>query len=197
VASWNRRTWPVDQIRTWVEVEHKTHDDVGCLLNCSRGHVSSICRRFGIQTQRRGPRSGPGHPDWRGGRILDKDGYVLLWVQSHPNRRKHTHYMLEHRLVMEQMLGRYLTEREVVHHKNGNHSDNRPENLELFQSNGDHLRVTTSGKPHDVSPEGRARLSAAVRKMHKTRAQSKASAGQSTQTTGHSTGTPGSTPPAA
>lgn len=68
---------------------------------------------------------------WKGGRIKDKHGYILIWNPDHPHC-KSAGYMHEHRLVMSESLGRYLTSKETVHHKNGDRSDNRIENLELW-----------------------------------------------------------------
>ena len=89
-------------------------------------------------------------PRWKGGRKIRPDGYILALVpDDHPYpslvRRSGSKYVLEHRLVMERHLGRYLTPDEVVHHKDGNPSNNDIDNLELFSSQAEHIRIAHGG----------------------------------------------------
>jgi hypothetical protein len=64
----------------------------------------------------------PGESQWH----PNADGYI---VRSRDGRLE-----LQHRTVVEERLGRYLWPDENVHHKNGDRSDNRLENLELWSS---------------------------------------------------------------
>ena len=64
-------------------------------------------------------------------RRLTTRGYVEVWKPDHPMAQK-SGYMMEHRLVMAEYLGRMLDPSEVVHHKNEVKTDNRLENLELL-----------------------------------------------------------------
>ena len=66
---------------------------------------------------------------WKGG-TMRTNGYIKISSPEHPYA-DHSGYVMQHRLVMEKVLGRFLERGEFVHHKNGVKDDNRPENLEL------------------------------------------------------------------
>lgn len=58
------------------------------------------------------------------------NGYVLVYALGEPGTKPNGQ-ILEHRLVMQKMLGRPLEAYETIHHINGNRADNRIENLQL------------------------------------------------------------------
>lgn len=74
--------------------------------------------------------------NWKGGKTKRKDGYIYIWCPTHPNAKNG--YVSEHRLIMEKHIGRTLLPTEIVHHINQNHSDNKIENLMLFENSGKH-----------------------------------------------------------
>lgn len=114
-----------------IAVERVANDARGrtrwrCVCDCGNEHtVSATCLRGG-STRSCGclqRRFGPDNPAWEGG-FVNRQGYRVFKV----NGKR----MVEHRYVMEQVLGRPLLPSENVHHRNGIRHDNRPENLELW-----------------------------------------------------------------
>lgn len=89
---------------------------------CSR---QCSCRHIG------GGNKAEKHYSWNGGRRINSKGYVEIWIPPEKRRKKRI-YELEHRIVMEKFLGRYLLSNENIHHKNGVKDDNRIVNLELW-----------------------------------------------------------------
>lgn len=108
--------------------------------------------------------SGARNSSYKGGRRVALDGYAYVAApDGHPLARflpgKNVGHILEHRLVAEQKLGRYLTATEVVDHIDGLTLHNHPDNLRVFGCNGEHLTHTKSGVTPNWSPEGKRNLS--------------------------------------
>lgn len=120
-----------------------------------RGRQMAICKtcrnkqsgikKRGIPSKKRGrmqPR-GKDAPNWRGGRYINKQGYVMVSVKQGSINRKSgwENYRPEHIVKIEQKLGRSLTKKECVHHKDGDRQNNNDMNLALIPTNSHH-RIT-------------------------------------------------------
>ena len=183
----NSIDYPVEKIRGWIE-EGKTQAWIAEALARSVDSritpklIYKVCKKHRIQCHRTGPRSGSGHPNWKGGRRKNRNGYIEVYCPHHPvvaerNTRtnrpgayKHpNNYYEEHRLVAERKIGRYLLPEEVVHHIDGDKENNNPDNLQVFDNNGAHLRATLAGKCPQWTDDGKARIQAGVDAVAHTR----------------------------
>ncbi len=93
--------------------------------------------------------SGKNHPRWKNGRAKHSDGYVCIRKHNHPFVNKRG-YVMEHRLIIEKQIGRYLLLKEICHHLNEIKDDNRPQNLMAFINENIHQRFHKN--PNNVKP---------------------------------------------
>lgn len=174
----------VEEAQRLLHVGH-TQRFVAQSLGIQRSTVGDWCRKYQWPTHRSGPRAGDQHTNWHGGRRLI-GGYWYCYHPTHPHATQ-ARYVSEHRLVMEQVLQRYLSPSEVVHHIDRNRTNNAPENLMVFANNGAHLRHELAGHTPQWSEAGLARIRIGVEKAATIRRRSRRDVPPPLQPTAHST----------
>ena len=133
-----------------------SQQQIGKEIGISQAVVGRALKKMGLPTMV--VRSGENHPSYKGGRVVTELGYVLILADKNDEiaaaMSNKMGYVLEHRLVMAQSLGRSLMPDESVHHMNGDPSDNRPDNLQLRQGKHGHgvVMVCCACGSHNVRP---------------------------------------------
>jgi capsid portal protein len=94
----------------------------------NKEHCSKACANKTIAQKRN--QTGKKNPHWKGGRKLSTQGYVMILTPEG--------YQYEHRLIVEEILGRKLEEWEEVHHEDENKQNNDPSNL-VVKTKSEHL----------------------------------------------------------
>jgi hypothetical protein len=151
----------IDNIRN-MAAEGMSTSEIAVIYNKTAKAIQKAYVRYGIKGLPSGGQFGERNSFWNGGVTIDKNGYILQRCTGHPFSNT-AGYVRQHRLVMENHLKRFLLPTEVVHHIDGNKQNNKIENLELFSSNAEHLKIELSGKCPNWSPQG-------IEKLRKSRA---------------------------
>jgi hypothetical protein len=107
--------------------------------------------------------SGANNPNFAGGKYVDDKGYVRILMPEHP--RNIRGYVYEHRLLMEQYLGRQLQPWETVHHINEIKTDNRIENFFLC-THKEHSAIHMEGRKPTVEQRNKQRENVKNTKPH-------------------------------
>lgn len=87
---------------------------------------------------------------------IQSSGYTLLFYPRHPAADARG-YVKQHRLVVEESLGRYLSGAERVHHINHDRSDNRLGNLKVVTGREHaraHKAITTGDQARELFKQG-------------------------------------------
>jgi predicted ArsR family transcriptional regulator len=123
-----------------------TQAEIAEALGVTQKVVWRFMKNHGIKARVAAKRDQRGEKNayWKGGKRINENGYVELYMPSHPKARPNG-YVYEHIYIAEQMIGRPLksfgmrdARTEVVHHINGIKTDNRPENLLVLGVNEHH-----------------------------------------------------------
>jgi hypothetical protein len=142
---------------------NKSSTEVAKLVGLSARYVRRIATKYNLPRLHEGAQPGERNHQFVTGRRIDLDGYVVVSVPaSHPYGRtlpgRKMKIIYEHRKIMEDYLGYYLPPSCVVDHIDGLTLHNDIKNLRLFENNGEHLRVTITGKPKLISERGRQNI---------------------------------------
>lgn len=111
----------------------------GSKLGFQKGHTSWLKGKHPEYMQ------GKNHFNWKNGKNKTSKEYIYIFSPNHPHKTKRK-YVMEHRLIIEKQIGRFLKPKEISHHINEVKNDNRIENLMLFVNNGYHIAFHKFGR---------------------------------------------------
>jgi predicted DNA-binding protein YlxM (UPF0122 family) len=139
--------------KEWLYKEYvtrkKSAKQISIDLKAPIGTVYSAITHMGIKTRNpkmawhtkyKTGRWGEEASNWKGGRKLTSGGHMYAYYPQHPYATKEG-YIMEHRMVMEEYLGRILHNDYVVHHIDGLKLNNTIENLMLLPNRSAHLQL--------------------------------------------------------
>lgn len=113
-----------------------TQTEVGAKFGITQSAIYFILKKNNILCKKN--ITGDKNPNWKGGVMYDR-GRKLIYLPYHPNPDR-LNYCYEYKLIMEKYLGRYLKNDEVVHHIDGDITNNNIKNLQVM-TQSEHINL--------------------------------------------------------
>ena len=131
--------------KEWLKIQYvdkgRSSNDIAREVGSSSGNITDHLKTMGIERRTVKAalslafpegRKGKLNPSWKDGTTkVVQSGYIYQYAPDHPNTTKKG-YVMQHRLIAESIIGRYLNTDEIVHHVDGDKSNNAPTNLEVL-----------------------------------------------------------------
>jgi len=133
------RSVSIPELSRLLQSKDLTIDQLAAHFGVSVPTIVRRMRKHGLASCRGHGSPGPANFFWQGGQRTDKEGYLMVKAPDHPQATRDG-YVRQHRLVVERELGRFLLPAEIVHHRDGDPTNNDPDNLEVFATQADHMR---------------------------------------------------------
>ena len=109
-------------------------------------HLCRHCNNREIGAGRRGKftahnKGQKRQPKALGNFYINSSGYVEVWIGKHTQKDKAGGYYREHRLMIELSIGRKLADKEIIHHVDGDKTNNLLSNLHLCEDDKHHRNI--------------------------------------------------------
>lgn len=132
----------------WLQAEYadkgRTTEGIAAELGCTPWAVQAALCRFRVLKFPGRPQEKK-HPELGVGLRKDDKGYIRVYVPDHPFAARG--WVFQHRLMVEEVLGRYLTPEEEVHHLSERRDDNRLDNFLVMPTYREHMLLHRNPPP--------------------------------------------------
>lgn len=115
---------------------------------CRAVNARHFCSRA-CQGKWRSQQTGERAAHWQGGEAIQRGGRMKIYLPDHPEANARG-YVWRARVVAEQTIGRPLQPEEVVHHIDGDETNDAPENLMVFPNQAEHARHHGKMRPREM-----------------------------------------------